>query len=444
MPKDTIDYSNTIIYKIYCNDSSITDIYVGHTTNFIKRKYQHKTLCNNSSKLKIYDIIRQNGGWDNWNMVEIAKYCCQDVTEARIREQEHYELLKPSLNVINPILNNKYSVLDIDKTIHADKNNNFTSIQNISKFHCSICDYSTSRRCNYNDHLLSNKHKLAMLSNENQQKISENQRKSASKFTCSICNKMYKDNSGLWRHKKKCKQISKESSGGGDSDSDGEENSADIKQSLLSDKELMMMLVKQNTQLMEVLKNGTNNSNHSHNTNNNHSHNKTFNLQFFLNETCKDAMNIGDFVSSIKPQLEDLEATGRLGYVEGISNIILNNLKTLQIHDRPIHCSDQKREVIYIKDNDEWTKEDDDKPILTKAIKVIANENIKNIKEWRNEYPDCTSADSKKNNLYLKIVSNSMSGTSAEESSKNINKIISNVAKQVVIDKTGRDNLPNP
>jgi hypothetical protein len=96
-------------------------------------------------------------------------------------------------------------------------------------------------------------------------------------------------------------------------------------------------------------------------------------------------MNIGDFVSSIKPQLEDLEATGRLGYVEGISNIILNNLKTLQIHDRPIHCSDQKREVIYIKDNDEWTKEDDDKPILTKAIKVIANENIKNIKEWRKQ-----------------------------------------------------------
>jgi hypothetical protein len=426
MPKDTIDYSNTIIYKIYCNDSSVTDIYVGHTTNFIKRKYQHKTLCNNSSKLKIYDIIRQNGGWDNWNMVEIAKYCCQDVTEARIREQEHYELLKPSLNVVNPISNNKYSVLDIDKPIHSDKDNNFTCIQNISKFHCRICDYSTSRRCNYNDHLLSNKHKIAMLSNENQQKISENQRKSAPAFICSICNKNYKDNSGLWRHKKKCKRIGKESSGGGDTDSDAEENSANIKESLLSDKELMMMLVKQNSQLMEVLKNGT------------------FNLQFFLNETCKDAMNINDFVSSIKPQLEDLEATGRLGYVEGISNIILNNLKTLQIHNRPIHCSDQKREVIYIKDNDEWTKEEDDKPILTKAIKVIANENIKNIREWRNEYPDCVNADYNKNNLYLKIVSNSMSGGSAEESSKNINKIISNVAKQVVIDKSGKNILYDP
>jgi hypothetical protein len=300
------------------------------------------------------------------------------------------------------------------------------------KFYCENCDYATSKKSSYGDHLLSAKHRKSIIVNE----------KSANfcpKFYCDICNKTYKDNSGLWRHKKKCKPIGKETSGGGDSDSDGEENSADIKQSLLSDKELMMMLVKQNTQLMEVLKNGTNNGNHSNNTNNNHSHNKTFNLQFFLNETCKDAMNIGDFVSSIKPQLEDLEATGRLGYVEGISNIILNNLKTLQIHDRPIHCSDQKREVIYIKDNDEWTKEENDKPILTKAIKVIANENIKNITEWRNEYPDCTSADSKKNNLYLKIVSNSMSGTSAEESSKNINKIISNVAKQVVIDKTGRD-----
>jgi predicted metallo-beta-lactamase superfamily hydrolase len=107
----------------------------------------------------------------------------------------------------------------------------------------------------------------------------------------------------------------------------------------------------------------------------------------------------------------------------------------MKIHNRPMHCSDQKREVIYIKNNNEWTKEEDDKPILTKAIKVIANENIKNIKEWRNKHPDCTSADSKKNNLYLKIVSNAMSGSSVEESSKNINKIISNVAKQVVIDK---------
>ena len=130
-----------------------------------------------------------------------------------------------------------------------------------------------------------------------------------------------------------------------------------------------------------------------------------------------------------------MEATGRMGYVEGVSNIILNNLNTMDTHERPIHCSDQKREILYIKDNDKWTKEEEDKPILTKAIKTIANENIKNIYKWRQENPDCTDSDSKKNNTYLKIVSNAMSGSTVEESNKNINKIISNVAKKVLINK---------
>jgi hypothetical protein len=154
-----------------------------------------------------------------------------------------------------------------------------------------------------------------------------------------------------------------------------------------------------------------------------------------LNETCKDALNINDFVSSIKLQVSDLENTGRLGYVEGVSKIILNNLKTLDTHDRPIHCADLKREVLYIKDNDEWKKDTENKEILTKAIKVIANENIKQISEFQKMYPDCSISDSNKNNLYLKIVSNSMSGLTPDESAKNINKIISNVAKVVTIDK---------
>jgi hypothetical protein len=165
------------------------------------------------------------------------------------------------------------------------------------------------------------------------------------------------------------------------------------------------------------------------------SNNKNFNLNFFLNETCKNAMNISEFVSSIKVNLEDLEYTGRQGYIKGISSIILNNLQKLEQHDRPLHCNDLKREILYIKDNDKWEKESDKKPILTKAIKVIANENIKQIKHWKEKYPDCTDADSKKNNLYLKIVSNSMNGLTEEESHRNIDKIISNVAKEVIIDK---------
>jgi hypothetical protein len=169
----------------------------------------------------------------------------------------------------------------------------------------------------------------------------------------------------------------------------------------------------------------------THNTISQNNNNKTFNLQFFLNETCKDAMNIMDFVDSIKPTLEDLENTGKVGYVEGISKIIVDNLKELETCERPIHCSNIKKEVLYIKDQDKWTQE---KPVLTKAIHTIANKNINNINEWKDENPGCRDSDSKKNDAYLNIVMNSMAGSSAEESSDNMNKIIAKVAKEVVID----------
>jgi hypothetical protein len=236
-------------------------------------------------------------------------------------------------------------------------------------------------------------------------------------FFCN-CGKKFQSNSGLWKHKQKCdckeEDIIK---------SNSNLNYKNISE--LTDNEIIKTLLK-------IVENGTHNTSHSHNNNNN----KTFNLNFFLNETCKDAMNINDFVSSIKVSLSDLENTGRQGYIEGITNIVLQNLNKVEESMRPIHCSDVKREVFYIKDNNEWQKENEEKPILTKAIKVIANENIKQIKLWRDKYPDCTDSDSKKNNLYLKIVGNSMNGSTQEEGNKNIDKIISNVAKEVIIDKT--------
>ena len=306
----------------------------------------------------------------------------------------------------------------------GDKN----SAKFCSKFYCKNCDYATSKKSSYKDHILSAKHQNNHLGDA----ISTNSALillKAYKFECNGCSRPYQSRNGLWKHQKKCLYKEKIMTEKVITEKEDE----NIKESLITDKALIMMLVKQNSELMEVLKNGTTHTNYS---NNNHSNNKTFNLQFFLNETCKDAMNIGEFVNSIKPQLNDLEATGRLGYVEGISNIILTNLKNLATQSRPIHCSDQKREIIYIKNNNEWTKEEDNKPILTNAIKIIANENIKNINKWTKEYPDCTKADSKKNDMYLKIVSNSMNGLTKEESTKNIHKIISNIAKQVVINKS--------
>ena len=292
------------------------------------------------------------------------------------------------------------------------------------KYYCQFCDYGTSKKSSFDEHLETKKHKrsrLATNSNIQQQNSCQNlpELSPNKTYNCTNCDKTFKDRTGLWRHKKKCNNESGQNHLG------------------LTDKELINILIQQNQKLMSVVENGTNNHNNSHNNSHNTTNidNKTFNLNFFLNETCKDAMNINEFVSSIKVSLEDLENTGRQGYIEGISNIILKNLNNLEQHYRPIHCSDTKREVFYIKDNNEWQKENQEKPILTKAIKVIANENIKQIKYWRDKYPDCTDSDSKKNNLYLKIVSNSMNGLTEEEGHKNINKIITNVAKEVSINK---------
>jgi hypothetical protein len=249
----------------------------------------------------------------------------------------------------------------------------------------------------------------------------DNQKTVTKLYLCENCNKEYVDRTGLWRHKKKCNPHCEENAKCNNDP---------------TDKELIMLLIKENSELknmmMKVLENGTHNNNSNNTTN---SHNKAFNLNLFLNETCKDAMNISDFINSIKLNLDDLENTGKKGYIEGIYNILLKNLNNLEKHMRPLHCADLKREVLYIKENDQWSKESEQKPILTKAIKIVANENIKQIKAWRDKNPDCTDSDSKKNNLYLKIVSNSMNGLTEDEGVKNISKIISNVAKEVVIDK---------
>jgi len=281
-----------------------------------------------------------------------------------------------------------------------------------AKFICEKCNYKCCKQSEYNKHLSTSKHQILQNPTPNPtSKISN------TTYHC-ICGKKYKHSSTLYTHKKNCIINNKETQN---------ENITDQ----LSDKDLILMLVKQNSELLEVIKNGT----HNNNNNTTNSHNKTFNLQFFLNEECKDALNINEFVSSIKVQLEDLETTGRLGYVEGVTRIINKNLNDLDQTKRPIHCSDVKREVLYIKNDDQWVKENETKPILTKAIKQIANENIKQISEWRKKYPDCTDSDSRKNDLYLNIVSNAMSGTTVEEQTTNYEKIITKVAKEVVIEK---------
>jgi hypothetical protein len=231
-----------------------------------------------------------------------------------------------------------------------------------------------------------------------------------------MCNKTYKDNSGLWRHKKQCKK---------------EEEKVETKIS----EEIMLKLIKQNTDLQRILleqskeKKVTNKVTNIVTTNN-------FNLNVYLNEECKDALNLVEFVDGLKVTLSDLEETAKIGYTEGVSRIFINGLNELEAKKRPIHCSDGKREVLYIKESDEWSKEDEKKSHLTKAIKKVSNKNIKQIYEWQKKYPNYKDPESKESDRYMEMIYNTMSGSTTEEQESNMNKIIKNITKKTIIDKS--------
>ena len=300
------------------------------------------------------------------------------------------------------------------------------SSKSSDKFVCEICDYTTSRNSQYQRHNKTDKHKNNEKSTFCQQ-VETNFNELSSKFVCD-CGKSYKERSGLWRHKKIC------------SNNKNIEVIKEQAKSITDKDELIMFLIKEcsdyknmlmenQNMMMKVIENGVGNNSHN-NSNNNHSNNKTFNLQVFLNETCKDAMNITDFVDSIKLQLPDLEKFSEVGYVEGISSIISSNLKILDVTRRPVHCTDKKRETMYIKDENEWKKEDENKSKLRKAIKSVSNKNIKLLPAFREKYPDYKNSSSKTSDKYDKMVIEAMTSDPDKE-----DKIIRNISNITTIDK---------
>lgn len=295
------------------------------------------------------------------------------------------------------------------------------------KFVCFDCDYYTSRKSQWDRHRSTGKHLKATTVDKEDKKVLDHI------FICN-CGNIYKCRQGLWKHNKIC-EFKKSS----ESSENLNDDSSEIK--ILT--ELIKDVVKQNQDVVKQNQELTNKiidicsqpntiSNSNIHSNNN---NKTFNLQFFLNDTCKDAMNMSDFVNQVKISIKDLEETGEIGYTEGISNIIIKNLNDIDYTDRPIHCSDSKRETLYIKEDNQWVKDNESNEKITKAIKQIAHKNIKQIPEWVKLHPDCYDSESKKNDKYLKIVSNSMSGGTELEQKTNISRIISKIAKQVTINK---------
>ena len=297
---------------------------------------------------------------------------------------------------------------------------NFTSFTS-KNFVCQTCDFKCSKKGDWNRHILSSKHKNVdkMLTNVDADDIKP--------YKCE-CGKIYKHRQSLYVHKQTC--VTKD-------EINKELHDKDLIDYLLKENsEFKEMLLEQNKMMMELAKTSqTNNSNNNiMNNSNNHSHNKTFNLNLFLNETCKDAMNIMDFINSLQLQVSDLENVGKVGYVKGLSNIIIKNLKALDVEKRPVHCTDTKREIIYVKDNNEWQKETNEKPKLRKALKLLAHKNIKMLPVYREKYPDCEEWNSKKCNEYNKIVSEAMGGEYNDDEIS-FGKIIKNVVKEISIDK---------
>ena len=299
------------------------------------------------------------------------------------------------------------------------------------KYYCEKCDYSSNKKTDYNKHLLTIKHNGTFFG-DNGTFFGDNG--TCPKWEC-LCGKIYKFHSGYYRHKKIC--TKKEDAGIEQTVTEAvaevEPKVAVAEQVLPNNTnafvDILKMLASQQQQLIELAKEGKNVTNQQNITNH-------FNLNFFLNEKCKDALTITEFVSSIQLQLKELEKFEYLDFAQGMSEIFIQRLKETDIHKRPIHCSDLKREIFYIKEeNDKWEKENEEKDRIKKAIKEVANKNIKQIPEWVNKHPNCVDYYHKDNDTYMNIISNTMYAGNKEEQDTNMNKIIKNIAKEVVIDK---------
>jgi hypothetical protein len=303
------------------------------------------------------------------------------------------------------------------------------NIQNIPyKFYCNVCDYGCCKNSLYIQHLNTSKHKNATNMLQNATNIFQ-------KNLCD-CGKQFQHHSSYYRHKKKCSQAFEKE------EKIEEQNKIIIEPENNISPELIIEIIKQNQEFKDLLleQNKTiielskNNNTTNINNSNINSNNKSFNLNFFLNETCKNAMNIMDFVDSIKIQLSDIESIGELGYVNGMSKLIIKHLNALEENMRPVHCSDPKRDSLYVKDKNVWEKEDPDNKKIKKAIKYISNKNICALPEWKAKYPDCIYSDSLKSDQYNHIVLEAMGGSGDNDAEK-ADKIVKKIAKVVTIDK---------
>jgi hypothetical protein len=317
-----------------------------------------------------------------------------------------------------------------------ESNGTMESSKSTHKFICDICDYKCLYNCDWMKHISTSKHMFNAKMEQNGIEEPKMSNKS-SQYLCD-CGRSYSTKSNLGKHKKKC--VNNQQNVTNTAEDKPKMDVYDLVKYLMKENsELKSLLVDQNNKIfdhtnklsdvtMELAKNNVNSTTHNNSHNTNNSHNKAFNLNFFLNETCKNAMNITDFVDSIKLQLSDFINIGETGFVEGISSIIVKNLNSLDETVRPIHCTDQKRETFYVKDENKWEKEDDDKKNIKKLIKNVAYKNENLMKTYKEKYPDYNDSESKRSDQYSKMVIEAMD---CKEESRE--KIIRNISKATTI-----------
>ena len=306
-----------------------------------------------------------------------------------------------------------------------DNNLPLSALNKTPKYECKSCDFKCSKNCDYQRHISTLKHIHRV--NDNVSVLFN------AKHICLVCNTHYKHASGLSRHKKICKYT--EPTQSTPLHVDDPMQTSLILELVKQNQEFKQLLIEQNKTIIELAKNGQVNNNTINNTSNINNNNKTFNLQFFLNETCKDAMNMKDFIQSLELSLPELEKMGEVGFAEGMSRVFVNRLNSLDITKRPIHCSDVKREIIHIKDDNKWERDNANLDRLRKIIKQLTHKNILRVDDWKKANPGCTEYNSRKNDQYLKINMEAIGPVDDEEVKRDFGKIIRRVAEHTAIDK---------
>ena len=306
---------------------------------------------------------------------------------------------------------------------------NIKNAKNAGYFHCDKCNFSCSKKSDFDRHESTRKHQIRTNTNKYEQKNAKKTLIHNKSYSCQ-CGKFFKHASSLWNHKKKCRIIPAD-----DINTIPPENPF-MNQSQPDFVTTMMQLIKQNQEFKEIIielskKDTTINNNNNNTTNNNH---QKFNLNFFLNNTCKDAMNMSDFIDNMDINFEDIENIGKNGYVTGMTDMIMSRIKSLDVTKRPMHCTDLKRETMYIKDNNEWEKDTPDNKKLHKMMSIISKRNYSTIPLWRDEHPECQNMQHPQCDFSVDMLRNVL-GDVGEGQIKLDNKVIKNISKHIIVDK---------